>query len=61
MGCEFCEGTLSGLIVGVVYFTSFIVTMIMQLLSASAYFFLGKIRSFINTTKAAKPNKLLIG
>lgn len=57
MGCGFCEATLSNLVGGIFYLTSFIITLILQLLNASAYFLLGKIKTnnLINTVRPAKP------
>lgn len=57
MGCGFCEATLSNLVGGIFYLTSFMATLIMQFLNTSAYFLLGKIKmiSLNNTTRPAKP------
>lgn len=57
MGCGICEGALSGLIGGIIYLVSFVVSQLIELLAASTYFLLGKIRmiNLNNTTRPAKP------
>lgn len=55
--CGSCEGPLSGLIGGIVYSISFIGGMLIQLLTASTYFLLGKIKTnnLISIVRRAKP------